>query len=345
MITFKIALCMNNVIHDVNANGAISHALAMTIITKVNSLVLDKEDKWLVIAVKKMTLVKPTKKAALQANSNKLSGLKKVTANLTKQVGLLKAKVSDHLYALLCMCTGHLTLMHPLLESLIVDIVKEGWEEVGCKGQGEERKVHCNQETKGQKGPSHQGHQVQRQGQGWRSGCEVKAAGQQEEGWQEVGAPLGLFFQTDSVSVSPSGLYEFLDLYSLDWALLNGDCQFLCMSFPASVLLNSALVPVVCMCCVIYTLIHAMPKLNILDYTTYPDLVIYMDQDLAFMVLSQLAPKWLLGCHRFTNHLHSNLEVKVPQKVVNTFLAGLKYILPIAMKKSVVKESWCEFTN
>ena len=123
----------DNVICDVDAYGAISHALAMTIITKVNSLVLDEEDKRLAIAVKKMTLAKPAKKAALQANLNKLSELKKMTANLTKEVGLLRKKVSDHLYCLLCMCAGHLTLTRPLLENLIVDIVHEGWEEVGCE--------------------------------------------------------------------------------------------------------------------------------------------------------------------------------------------------------------------
>ena len=78
-----------------------------------------------------------------------------------------------------------------------------------------------------------------------------------------------------------------------------------------------------------------MPKFNIFDYTTYPDLVVKMEQDLAFMVLSRFAPKWLLACRRFTNRLHSNLEIEVPQKVVNTFLAGLKYISPIAMKKSL----------
>ena len=142
--------------------------------------------------------------------------------------------------------------------------------------------------------------------------------------------------------MSPSGLYEFLDLYGLDWALLTGECCFLCMSFPTSVLMDFRLVLLVHLCCVVYCLLHAMPKFNIFDYTTYPDLVVKMEQDLAFMVMSWFAPKWLLGCHRFTNHLHSNLEIEVLSHVVNTFSAGLKYILPIAMKKSLVKESRSE---
>ena len=98
------SLAYDNVIRDVNAYGAISQALAMTIITKVNSLVLDEEDTWLVIAVKKRTLAKPTEKATLQANSNDLLELKKMTAALTKDISLLKKKVSDHLYCLLCIC-------------------------------------------------------------------------------------------------------------------------------------------------------------------------------------------------------------------------------------------------
>ena len=215
----------DNVICDVNLYSAISHALTMTIITKVNSLVLNEEDKRLTVAVKKMTLAKPAEKAALQAGSNELSELKKMVSNLTKQVGLQSKKVSNHLYSLLCVCVGHPTLTHPLLNALILDTVKEGWEEVEHKGQGEEREVCHHQETKGQKGPSCQGRQVQRQGQGWRFHCEVKAAGQQEEGWQEVGASLRLSFQMDSSGlVSESGLYDFLELYGLDWALLIGDC-------------------------------------------------------------------------------------------------------------------------
>jgi len=156
--------------------------------------------------------------------------------------------------------------------------------------------------------------------------------------------PFGLAFQTDSAPVA-FGLYGFLDLYGLDWLLLTGDLRFLCMSFPPHVLLNERLVPLVHLCCVLYSLFHATPKINIFDYTTYPDLVVYMEQDLALMVLSRFAPEWLLGCRRFTNVLHSNLEIELPKTVVDTFSAGLKYLSPIAMKKSLVKESWCEFTD
>ncbi len=103
--------------------------------------------------------------------------------------------------------------------------------------------------------------------------------------------------------------------------------------------------PLVQLCCLVHVLSTAMPKFNYFDYTTYPDLVVKVEQDLLFMVLSQFAPEWLLGSCRFTNHLHSNLDIEVPKIVVDTFSAGLKYLLPIAMKKSLVKESWTEFCN
>ena len=109
--------------------------------------------------------------------------------------------------------------------------------------------------------------------------------------------------------------------------------------------MDYCLVPLVRLVCVVFSILHATPKFNILDYTTYPHLVVYMEQDLAFKVMSLFAPEWLLSCHRFTNCLHSNLEINVPQEVVNTFSAGVKYLSPIAMKKSLVKESWCEFTD
>jgi hypothetical protein len=39
------------------------------------------------------------------------------------------------------------------------------------------------------------------------------------------------------------------------------------------------------------------------------------------------------------------LDLEIPEKVIGTFSAGLKYISPIAMKKLLVKESWIEFCN
>ena len=153
-----------------------------------------------------------------------------MVGNLAKKVDLQSKKVCDNLYCLLCVCAGHLLLTPPLLRILLIDVVESRWEEVRREtGQGEEEKSRHNRKQKGQKSQSHQGRS--RQGQGQRQGqrlrCEVKAAGQQEEGWQEVSASFGLSFGTDSAlacSVSCFRLYEFSDLYRLDWVLLVTDC-------------------------------------------------------------------------------------------------------------------------
>ena len=152
----------------------------------------------------------------------------------------------------------------------------------------------------------------------------------------------------DSASASPVsrfGLYDFSELYDLDWTLFATTCCFLCLSFPPSILLNRHLVRLVQLCCVVYELSTSSPKFNIFDYTTYPDLVVRVEQDFLFMLLSRFAPEWLLSSRRFTNRLHSNLEIEVPKMVVDTFSAGLKYLSPIAIKTSLVKESWTEFCN
>src|SRR5258706_495533 len=82
---------------------------------------------------------------------------------------------------------------------------------------------------------------------------------------------------------------------------------------------------------------------SIFSTTPHPDLVVRVEQDLLFTVLCRFTPEWLLGCRRFMNCQHSNLEKEVPKEVIDTFSAGLKYLSPIAMKKSIVKVSWSEF--
>ena len=142
----------DTVVVDVNAAAAISLALAMMVITKVNSLVLDEEDKQLEIAIKKMTLVKPAAAAGSQAATNDVSELKKMVGDLAKKIDLQSRKVCDSLYPLLCYCAGHLSLTMPLLETLLTGLVEDGWEEVGRKeqeGEGEERKDRHHQKEKG----------------------------------------------------------------------------------------------------------------------------------------------------------------------------------------------------
>ena len=216
-----------------------------------------------------------------------------MVASLAKKVELLSKKVGDNLFRLLCFCGGHLSLTRPLLESLLTGIVKAGWEEVGRRQEeereGEEGKGRLNWKAKGQKSRCRQSRQGQGQGQrqGRRLSCEVKAAGRQEEGWQEVSAALGLCFGSDSAlagSMSTFGLSSFRTLYDLDWTSLCNTCRFLCSSFPPSTLLNERLCRLVQIICVIFEISTSTPKFNIFDYTTYPDLSVKVEQDLLFMV-------------------------------------------------------------
>jgi len=126
-----------------------------------------------------MTLVKPAKEAATQGPKNELMELKKMMDILTKKVDAQSRKVSTALYSLLCACVGLLSLTPLFLESLLIEIVEAGWEEVRRQEQGEERQVCRNRKTKGQKGPSCQGRslQGQRQGQGRGLHFKVKEAG------------------------------------------------------------------------------------------------------------------------------------------------------------------------
>jgi len=143
----------DDLIRDVEYQAAVGFSLASSVISKVNALVNAEEDKKLASAIKKMALDKPAVAAAAQPPPNDLMELRKLVVNLTKKVDLQSKKVSDYLYALLCVCADALSLTLPLLEQLALDLVKAGWEEV-CQQerQGEEGKVCTDQKEKGRKG-------------------------------------------------------------------------------------------------------------------------------------------------------------------------------------------------
>src|SRR5258706_5495417 len=145
--------------------------------------------------------------------------------------------------------------------------------------------------------------------------------------------------------VSVFGMFLFYEWTGMELSLSCGLCHFLCSTLLPISLLDSRLHPLIQICCLDFVLSTSTPKFNYFDYTTYLDLVIKVEQDLLFMVMSWFAPRWLLGSCRFTNQLHSNLDIEVPQMVVDTFLVGGKYLSPIVMKKSLVKESWTEFCD
>ena len=231
------------IIRDVDFMGVVSRSLASGVIAKVNSLVRAEEDRKLATALKKMDLDKPAVAAAAQAPPNDNAELKKIVLDLGKKVDLLSKKVHDYLFCLLCACADLLSLGPPLLKQLLVDLVEAGWEEARRKETpGKTRQGSAHRKEKGQESRSRRGRRKEIQGkerqrQGRRTLDEAEVEGQQEEKWQEVGAAFLLSFsQTDSVSVSGLGLFDFSDSYGLDWALLVTDMRFLCMSYPPSIL-------------------------------------------------------------------------------------------------------------
>jgi hypothetical protein len=291
---------MMNSVRDVDFEGVCMHSLASTLIAKINGLVIAEEDRKLAAAIKKMELDKPAIEAAAQAPSNELLELKKMVTDLGKKVDLSTKKVSDKLYQILCVCAGHLMLTPPLLENLILTTVEVGQEEVEWQEEGQgERESRTHQKTGLKGGAVRQSRcqklgeiQEKRQRQGRRVLNESEVEGQQEERWQEVGASFGLQFRTDSLgSVSSVGKYAFSDVYGLDWDLLVSDCRFLCLSFPPSILLNRRLLPLVQICLVVFSCISTVPKFNILDYSTYPDISTLVEQDLLFLSYQQVCSR------------------------------------------------------
>ena len=97
------------------------------------------------------------------------------------------------------------------------------------------------------------------------------------------------------------------------------------------------------MCVFLYECSIAVPKMDIFDSNTYPDLVTMIDNDIALSILSRFAPEWLLGSKRFTNQLHSNLKFSILEEIIGSLSAGAKYIHPISFKKSLVRDAWDDF--
>src|SRR6202789_4029788 len=119
--------------------------------------------------------------------------------------------------------------------------------------------------------------------------------------------------------------------------------KFLTHAFPPCVLLDSRLVRLVSLVCFMNECSITVPKINIFDHKTYPDIVTSIEYDVSLMVLSRYAPKWLLGSKRFTNDLHMNIETDVPTSVIGSLSAGAKYLPPISLDKSLVMDAWDDF--
>jgi hypothetical protein len=334
-------------VRDVNFQFVLGLSLASTVIGKINALVLHEEDKKLAASLKKMAVDKPATSAASQAPPNDMSELKKMVSDLSKKVELSSKKVSDSLYCLVLVAVGHLKLTPILFQCALLDCVKAGREEVWeatREEEGEEEDVRQKGQNPSQSGrrrkSGSQKIHLGRHLKGERVRLQQDSEGQRsEEGWQEVGAAFGL----ERDSKTGLGLYDFSELYGLSWCALFSNMSFLTHAFPPCVLLHPRLVRWVSMCVFIFDCTITIPKINIFDANTYPDTVTMIDNDIALSVLSRFAPEWLLGSMRFTNQLHSNLNVNIPKEIIGSLSAGAKYIRPISFKKSLVRDAWDDF--
>jgi hypothetical protein len=341
----------DELVADVEFQGVVSVALCAAVVARLNAVVLAEEDRKLAASLKKLDISKPAEEAAANAPPNDLSEIKKMMSGFSQKLDATNKKVIDNCYHLLLVCAGHLVLTPPLLQRLIVDTIDFGRKEVRRQQeeerQGEDR-THRREKGR-QKGKGRQSRQkprrVQAQGQeeqrepAAEAEAEAATRQRQEKEWQEVGAT----FDIVSSSSSGIGLFEFSDSYGLSWVTLFSTCRFLSMSFSPSILLDRRLRRLAQFCCLVYECTIASPKINILDYSTYPDISVLIEFDILFTVMSRFAPKWLLSSRRFTNRLHSNVDIDIPKEVIGTFSAGLKYISPIYINKNLVKEAWSDF--
>ena len=342
-------------VRDIEFQLVLFLSLASTVVGRINQLVNHEEDKKLAASLKKMAVDTPAVAAASTAPPNDLSELKKMVVDLHKKVDLNSKKVSDALYCLVLSSVGLLSLTPDLFQRALLDCIEAGWEEIREEErQGEGEVSRHRRQEKRKKGEGGRGRQSRRRG-GPQSRWEnhqrrrewvrlpeegAEQAQRKEERWQEVAAAFSI---NGLDADSGFGLYDFSEFYGLSWMFLFGPGHFLTHAYPPHILLNNRLVRFVSVCCFVYECTITVPKINIFDATTYPDIVTSIDYDLAFMVLSRFAPEWLLGSKRFTNHLHSNLNIEIPDNVSGSLSAGAKYISPISINKSLVMECWDDF--
>jgi hypothetical protein len=334
-------------IAQVEFSGAVMFVVASTIVAKLNQLVLTEEDRRLAAALKKMDIDKPIVKAAAKAPQNEPSELKKFTEQFTKELREIKGrlppkgkgqgKVYNFIHASFLNIAELLKLTPASLINLFTEAIWEVWEDARER-EGEEADP-CKRKTgQGQKGRETQSPRSKSKG-GRRRGQESQGpqkGKRWEEEWAQVIAPYGLSLTSDD----DRGEYMFNDVYSLDLSEIRRYMSFLFSSVPPSVLLDCRLDSIVPVMCFIFITQCILPKINIFDANTYPNLIVRIDYDIAVQVMCRFAPSWLLGSCRFTSRLHTNLEIDLPKEVVENLSAGLKFINPIEMKKGLVIDAW-----
>jgi hypothetical protein len=300
------------------------------IVAKVNSIVHNAEDRRLSDALKRMELSQDASRSAAETPKNEISLLAKKVADLTKKLGG-KKKVCDALSPFILCSASLLPMTSSSLADYCSSLIEAAVEELL---EGDEKGSQADQH---QKPPeevfesgllSQEGYQEDETFKRWEQGF-------QEEEWQEIGLACD----------------KFDSFFGLSCASLHSDSElctscsvrsFLHSSLPFSLVSDLVLRPFV-QICAFYYLVHVLPsrrKINIFDYTTYPQIVTYMPREISFALLNFSAPDWLLGSLCYTRAVHSNLNLSIPKEVLDPLSVGLRYLWPIGFSSEKVRSSW-----
>jgi hypothetical protein len=307
------------------------YSITPTIIGKINSIVHNAEDQHLSNALKHMELLTEAPRTSSETRKNDVDALAKKVANLLKKFGR-KKKVCDTLLPFILCSASILSVTRPTLSNLCSSFLDAKVQEVD-EGEEEWQKAdHLRQVP------------LQKEGQGFdfceeeevsTSEKEGRQKGFWEEEWQEIGLACDKYDLWTGYSCNIS-----LDDSKLCTSC--STCSFLLSFYPLVLILNLGLRDSIQLCSFLYQ-VHVLPshwKINIFDYTTYPLIVTYMPREISLFMLSFSAPEWLLGSQVYTQTIHTNMNISIPQEVIDPLAAGLKYIWPIGLSGKKVRSSW-----
>ena len=157
-----------------------------------------------------------------------------------------------------------------------------------------------------------------------------------EEEWQEVGLACEHLDTFSGVSC------EFSRTLS-DKCTSCLTRSFLLDFSPFSLVMDLSLRTLFQLCSFLFQVhIVSRRKINIFDYTTYPQIVTYMPREISLFLLTFSAPDWLLGSKVYTRAVHTNLSISLPTEVIDPLSVGLRYLWPIGPSGEKVKSAWDE---
>jgi hypothetical protein len=124
------------------------------------------------------------------------------------------------------------------------------------------------------------------------------------------------------------------------WTFLS-DASPICLEEFIKICSDPSLIMNICSYIFEVTILKATSKVNIFDYTTFPNIVAKMEREMCSCLLTFSAPSWLLGSRYYTKAIHTeDNKLYLPDFVVDSLSVGQKYIWPISLNKKVVKDAW-----